>query len=177
MAGSWVAVLGLVDLGLKAVEEVGVDLERVAVIAEPQRSSWAAVAATLVDAFDMVVVSPGCSVRPVEARRLAARARERGAVLVQVSGAGRGRAGQCPVAADVRLSVTDTMWEGLARGHGHLEARRITIQATGRRRASRPRWADLWLLGTDGRVLAVETDRSNVSDVGQPEVVPLRQVG
>ena len=135
-SGSWCAAVGLPSLGLVATAEMGVALERLALVREPGRS-WAAVVAALVDAIDVVVIRPPGPVRPADVRRLSARARERGAVLVPLCSGWEG--------ADVRLSVTGCEWEGLGAGHGHLRARRLEVLAQGRGAAARPRRACLWL--------------------------------
>jgi hypothetical protein len=147
-AGSWVALVGLPQVGLAAAAELGVVLDQVAVVADPPASRWAATMAALIDAFDVVALRPG-PVRPQQARRLAARARERGAVLALARG--RHRWGEGP---DVRLAVVDHEWQGLEWGHGHLRARRLTVAATGRRDAARPRSVSLWLTDGEGRVTA-----------------------
>ncbi len=162
-AGSWVALVGVPWLGLAAVAGLGLALERVAVVAEPEPAVWATVAAALVGAFDVVVVAEPERVRAADARRLAARARERGTVLVAVRpsataagvrAGGRGdRGDRHGLEADLRLALTTVGWEGLGDGHGHLRARRVRVEATGRRRAARPRVVDLWLPGPDGSVL------------------------
>ena len=82
--GSWVAAVGVPWLGLGAAAECGVALERLAVVSAPERSEWATVVAALVDAIDVVLVCPPQRVAMGDARRLAARARERGAVLLVV---------------------------------------------------------------------------------------------
>ncbi|MFN8041454.1 MAG: hypothetical protein U0Q07_19710 [Acidimicrobiales bacterium] len=162
-AGSWVALVGLPWLGLGAVAGLGLALERVAVVAPPEPSSWATVTAALVGAFDLVVVAEPARVGAADARRLAARARERGTVLVRVlpspavpgPAVAGGSTGAGRLEVDLRLAVTATRWEGLGHGHGHLRARRVRVEATGRRRAARPRTADLWLPAVDGTVRAV----------------------
>src|SRR5262249_38820437 len=53
-AGSWVAVVGVPSLGLAAAGELGVALDRLVLVAPPAPGEWATVAATLVDAFDVV---------------------------------------------------------------------------------------------------------------------------
>ncbi len=136
-SGSWCAVVGLPSLGLMAAAELGVVLERLALVPEPG-SSWPSVVAALLDAVDAVVVRPPASARPAHARRLSARARERGAVLVPL--------GPWDV-ADVRLAVTRCEWEGLGLGHGHLRARRLEVRARGRGAAARPRQEWVWLPG------------------------------
>lgn len=148
-AGSWVAAVGLPSLGLVAADELGVALERLVMVAAPERDAWGGVVAALVDGFDLVVLQAGRGgVRPAEARRLVARARERGTVVVQL-GAG------WPEGADVALEVSRARWEGIEEGHGHLQARKVRVVRTGRGEAAVPRRVDLWLPGTDGGVEVV----------------------
>ena len=139
--GSWAVLVGLPAAGLLAAAEAGVALERVAVIAPPGRA-WATVLGALIDGFDLVVAAPDRKVRPADARRLTARARERGTVMVL---AGRGAVAAWPEGADLRLALSVPDWEGLGRGHGHLQRRRVHLEVTGRREAARPRATDLWL--------------------------------
>jgi hypothetical protein len=79
--GAWCGVVGLPGLGLAAAAEAGIALERLALVPDPGRD-WAAVAAALLDAMEVVVVAPRGRVPDADVRRLAARARQRGAVLV-----------------------------------------------------------------------------------------------
>ena len=83
-AGGWVAVVGRPDLGLAAAVEAGIVAERLVLVAEPPGDQWAAVVAALVGAVDVVLAGPQ-RVGAADARRLAARARERGTVLVQIA--------------------------------------------------------------------------------------------
>jgi hypothetical protein len=145
-AGSWVAAVGIPALGLAGAGEVGVVLERLVLVAEPPPREWATVVAALVDAVDLVLVRPSHRVKPVDVRRLAARARERGSVLVQAGG----RSGF--EGADLRLAVTASEWIGLGVGHGHLQARRLEVEVGGRRELSRPRHVSLWLPDEQGHV-------------------------
>lgn len=147
--GAWVASVGLPSLGLAAADELGVALERLVLVAAPERDAWGGVVAALVDGFDLVVIHASRGgIRAVDARRLVARARERGAVLVLL---GPG----WPEGADVRLEVTKARWEGLDDGHGHLLARKVRVAQSGRGEAARPRTVDLWLPGADGTVAVV----------------------
>lgn len=139
-SGSWVAAVGLPWLGLPAAAEAGVNLGRLALVPAPEPAAWAGVVAALVDAFDVVLLRPERRARPADARRLTARARERGAVLVLLGPTGGWREGP-----DVVLRIDRTHWEGLGDGHGRLRSRRVRVEATGRRRAARPRTADLSL--------------------------------
>jgi len=150
-AGSWCAAVGLPSLGLVAAAEVGVALERFPLVARPGEE-WPAVVATLVDAVDVVLVGLPRHVRSGDARRLVAKARDRGAVLV-VAG------GSSSFVADVRLSVAGAAWEGLGEGHGRLRARRVDVVATGRGAAARERRASLWLPAAGGGVAAGPASR------------------
>ena len=169
--GSWLAAVGLPSLGLVAADEVGVALERLVLVAAPERAGWGGVVAALVDGFDLVLLHAGRGgVRPTDARRLVARARERGSVLVQL---GSGWATE----ADLSLQVTAARWEGLEDGHGHLRARRVTVTRGGRGEAARPHRVDLWLPAPTGGVEAV-ADRmaERVADRTVEPVRPLRAV-
>lgn len=150
-AGSWVGAVGAPSLGLAAVAEAGVALERLVVV-DPPAAEVATVVAALVDAVDVVCVPVSRLPRPADVRRIAARAREQGAVVVWLPPTVRtGRAASPP--ADVRFTVTASAWEGPAgAGAGRLTARRVEVVAGGRGAAARPRRAALWLPGPDGRV-------------------------
>lgn len=138
--GGWAVAVGLPSLGLVAAAEMGVELRRLALVPRPG-DEWAVVAAALVDGFDLLMVRPPGRVRPVDARRLAARVRERGAVMLVVD------APDWPESPDLRLSVTGhrTVWEGLGSGHGCLTGRRTEVVSGGRRVGGRERRVEVWL--------------------------------
>jgi hypothetical protein len=166
-SGSWTSAVGVPTLGLAAAEGFGVDLGRLVLVAPPPPGEWATVVATLLDAFEVVVARPPAGrVRPADARRLAARARERGSVLVRL-----GASSPWVEAADVSLTVVATSWEGLGRGHGHLRARRATVEAGGRRSFDRARRAELWLPGPGG-VLAPAPPLAEVHALRTRNLVP-----
>ena len=146
-AGSWTAVVGLPSIGLAAAAELGVVLERLVVV-DPPPEQWAVVVAALLDAVDVVHASrPPGRVSLGDARRLVARARERGAVLVGGSGA------LGPVGADVRLRLGPAEWRGpAAGGAGRLTSRVVEVVAGGRGAAARERRVVLELPGPDGAV-------------------------
>ncbi|HEX7165349.1 MAG TPA: hypothetical protein VF230_00060 [Acidimicrobiales bacterium] len=129
-AGSWVALVGMPSVGAVAAAEAGVDLSRLALVPAPG-GHWPMVTAALLDAIDVVVVRPPTRFRAADARRLAARTRERGGVLVVV--------GNHPDGADVRLTATGSTWRGLGAGHGVLASRTVDVVATGRGAAARER--------------------------------------
>ena len=171
VAGAWVAMVGLEQMGLLAAAELGVDLERVLLVANPGPETWATTVATLLDAVDLVLVRPPRPVAVGVQRRLSARARERGSVLIQVGG----HAGAWATAPDLVLSATAATWSGLGVGHGHLRARRVSVAVTGRRGADRPRRAELWLPGPGGEIARVAAE---VVPAAPPASVPgLREVG
>ncbi|HEY6534026.1 MAG TPA: hypothetical protein VIY72_17080 [Acidimicrobiales bacterium] len=185
-AGSWVVVVGLAELGLAAAAEAGLDLRRLALIDPPGDASWSGVVAALVGGIDVIVVDGRAPLTPSEGRRLAARARERGSVLVPVTPGsvptGR-RRGAWP--ADVTLTVTSGRWDGLGVGHGHLRRRLVRVETEGRGRASRPRELDLWLpaapsfAGSNVAVGATtfEPAKEEGGGAGDATVVALRPVG
>lgn len=172
--GSWVAVVGLPSFGLLAAVELGICLERLVLIGTPEPSAWATVVAALLDAFEVVVVSPEHRVRAADARRLLARSRERGAVLVHAGG----RPDAWPEMPELRLAVVAQAWRGLGSGHGHLQARRVTVEVTGRRQSARTRQVELWLPGPDGRVAPVAPAAASPSQASVLDAVsPLKEVG
>jgi hypothetical protein len=145
--GAWCGVVGVPGLGLAAAAEAGIALERLALVPDPGRD-WAAVAAALLDAMEVVVVAPRGRVPDADARRLAARARQRGAVLVPF--------GPVPwPGAELRLSLVDGIWEGLGDGSGRLRSRRVVVRGDGRGSAARGHELALWLPGPDGQIRAV----------------------
>jgi hypothetical protein len=135
-AGSWCAAVGLPWLGVVAAAELGVVLDRLALVPDPGRE-WTATVAALIDGFDVVAVGLPARFRTGDARRLAARARERGVVLV---GYGDGWPG-----ADVSVRAGPSRWIGLGHGHGHLQARYVSVVVEGRGAAARPRHGRVWL--------------------------------
>lgn len=121
--GAWSAAIGFPTLGMVAAQELGIDLERFAVIPEPG-PQWMTVAAALMDASSLVLLQPPPNASAHDLRRLVARARERKAVLLIH--------GRCE-GSDLELSVHATQWEGLGQGHGHLRERALSVELCGRR--------------------------------------------
>jgi hypothetical protein len=93
---------------------------------------------------------PRGRLRPSDVRRLAARVREQGSVLVAVGGELPGER------SHLRLTVTAASWGGLGTGWGHLQGRRVVVEAGGRGESARPRRAELWLPNENGVVTEVE---------------------
>ena len=133
--GSWAAVVGLPGLGVEAAAGLGVALERLVLVPRPG-AAWLEAVAALLDAVDLVAIGSPGRCRPGDARRLAARARERGAVLLVRH--------TWPERADLSLEVSAPHWSGLNAGHGTLTRRRVTVRCA---RAGRARERQLWLPG------------------------------
>ncbi|GLZ75436.1 hypothetical protein Afil01_02430 [Actinorhabdospora filicis] len=131
-AGAWCGVVGGTgDLPARAVAEAGVAGERLALVPEPG-AKWAEVASALLDGFDVVAVHVPQGLGGVTGRRLAARARKRGAILVPY-GAAPGRI----EGADAVLSVVGGRWSGLGQGRGRLREREIVVSSRVRGRPVR----------------------------------------
>ncbi len=142
--GSWATVVGDPDLGMVAAAEAGVALERLAVVAPPEPTAWGDVVAALVESIDLVVVAPHHRVGAATVRRLMARARERGSVLMRIGD------GPWPERFDLTLAVVDTSWEGHGDGNGRLQLRRVEVLATGRRASFRESRVVMMLPSPDG---------------------------
>ncbi|HNP55406.1 MAG TPA: hypothetical protein PK331_11685 [Gordonia sp. (in: high G+C Gram-positive bacteria)] len=85
-AGAQVAVVGLSRLSMLAAAEMGADLSRIALVADPG-SDPLQIATVLLDGIDLVVLGlDGMSVPPSRAKVLAARARRNSSVLLVVGG-------------------------------------------------------------------------------------------
>lgn len=148
-AGSWAAVVGHPSLGLQAAAELGITLERLVVVPDVPQAQWATVVAALLDGVDVVLARPpSATVSAADARRLAARARERQAVLVPLPRRPGGRP-SWPQGPDVRLTVGPGEWSA---PHRRLEGRRAEVVTGGKGAAARIRRATLWLPGPDGGV-------------------------
>ena len=135
-AGEWAAVVdGDGALGGLAAAEVGVALDRLAVVRAVPAALYARVVATLLDGVTVVGARTPRGFRLGDARRLEARARERAAVLVAT--------GSWPGEAALRLRAEHSSWSGLGRGEGLLAQRVLRVAVTGRGAAGRERVAEL----------------------------------
>jgi hypothetical protein len=142
--GAWAAVIGVCDLGVLAAAEAGVAVQRLALIPRPGPDP-ARVTAALLDGVGLVALA-GADRIPAGARRsLAARARQRGSVLLPL--------GRWP-GAEVELDCRAEVWHGTEAGHGRLHSREVVVRAVGRGAAGRPRTARLLLPGPGGPVTA-----------------------
>jgi hypothetical protein len=124
-AGEWAAAVELdASLGGLAAREAGVVLDRFAVVRQVSPARWATVVAALFDGISVVLTEVPAFARVGDARRLQARARERGAVLVAI--------GPWPAEAALRLRAAGSVWRGLGRGAGALAQRDQRVHVDGR---------------------------------------------
>ena len=115
--GSWTAMIGMPQVGVVAAARRGIELARLALIPHPGAQA-PAVAGACVDGMDVVVLGPRLALADSDRRRLLARARERGSVLIS-AGSWAG--------AHVTLTVEDSRWSGLGAGDGRLRERQLNV--------------------------------------------------
>jgi hypothetical protein len=142
--GAWCGVVGSAELGLEAAAAAGVELRRTILVPDPG-DAWLEVTAALIDVVGVVVVRAPAKVSEREASRLSARLRQRGGILISW--------GDWP-RPEARLTMRDIEWDGLGRGHGHLRARRATVDV--RRGTAPARSGQLWLPDADLAIRRVE---------------------
>jgi hypothetical protein len=144
--GIWSAVVGMPSFGLVAAHEAGIDLAKLALVPEPG-AELVQVTSALLDGVDLIVLGDTRRLRAGHRQRLAAKAQQRGAVLVATS--------QWP-GADVELEVIAraVSWRGIAEnGHGRLCSRRVQVRGAGRGgMAHRRRKTSILLPGPAGAV-------------------------
>lgn len=161
-AGSWAAVVGMPNLGVVAASELGVCVDRLALVPRPG-ARFADVVAALLDGMDLVAVaSSGEQSKAQLRRRLSTRARHRRAVLLSL-GAWPG--------ADAELRFAAGHWSGAEYGAGYLRERRVAVHVDGRGTAARPVRAEFRLPGVDGAVSSPDAEETETA----PGVV--REVG
>ncbi|HEX4102030.1 MAG TPA: hypothetical protein VHY21_16065 [Pseudonocardiaceae bacterium] len=146
--GAWAAVIGAGDLGVLAAAEAGVVVQRLALIPRPGPDP-APVAAALLDGVALVALAGTDRISPGARRSLAARAWQRGSVLLLL--------GRWP-GADVELDCRVEAWYGTEAGYGRLRSREVVVRAVGRGAAARPRTARLLLPGSGGPVAETIAD-------------------
>jgi hypothetical protein len=173
-SGSWVLLLGASTIGLEALAELGVPLQRVvAVETDASPTAWAERASAAADGFELILTVAPRGAERAE-RKVRQRLHARGAVLVSIaSGAGAtvGTAGH-PIGCDMTITSTAPRWVGIGQGHGRLVAREVDVVVAGRR-VPRSAQRTLWLPGPDGRVSVVSP--AVESATAAPE--PLERVG
>lgn len=163
-AGAWLAVVGVPWLGVEAAAELGVPLERlVRIDPDPaagrrRGEAWAELMGAVLDGFELVVTVVPSATAAASVRRVQQRMQARGAVVVTI-GDTVGWQG------DVSIRAHRARWEGVANGHGCLRARRVELEATGRR-VPRPRRAELWLPGPDDAIEVVPAAPTELRPTG-----------
>lgn len=120
--GAWAAIVGDPAVGVLAAAEMGVDLERLALVPRPGSQAPLVVAA-LVDGMDVVVIGPDVALLDSDRRALAARARDRGTVILSTTVWSGARLG---------LNVSGVRWRGLGVGTGRLHSRELLVERVGR---------------------------------------------
>lgn len=121
--GAWCAAIGMPHLGAEAARAAGVDLSRLVLVPDPGER-WLAVTAAVADVLPVVAVRPPARAKDADISRLAARMREREAVLLVQ--------GPWPQ-TEAMIDVGDPSWSGLGDGYGILEGRELTVTVTSRR--------------------------------------------
>lgn len=144
--GSWCALVGMPELGLVAAQEAGLVLSRVALVPRPG-TDLVAVTAALLDGVELVAVAGAGRLGAGDRQRLAARARQRGAVLLSL--------GRWP-GADLEVGGEAGRWRGLGGGGaGRLRCRQVRVRVGGRGAAHRGRNAVVLLPGPTGSLSSV----------------------
>jgi hypothetical protein len=139
--GEWIGIVGASDLGFEAAAGFGVDLERTIVVPYPGEH-WLSVTAGLVDVATVVLVKPPVRITEHQAERIKSRLRQKDSALICW--------GEWP-RCEARLTVRDSFWVGLGRGHGHLTGQRVRVDVF---RGSMPSHSvDLWLPDSDIEVV------------------------
>lgn len=162
--GSWCAAVGMPHLGVEAARSAGVDLARLVLVPDPGER-WLAVTAAIADVLPVVAVRPPARAKDADISRLAARMREREAVLLVQ--------GPWPQ-TEAMIDVGDPSWSGIGEGYGVLDGRELTVTVTSRRFPS-PRTGRVLLPDASGAVSAL----GEVESAAVPLVpfVPLRAAG
>ncbi len=149
-AGSWCGVVGIPEFGVEAAASFGVDLARLVLVPGPG-DRWLPVTAAIADVVTVVVAKPSRQISDGDLARLSARLRQRGSTLIVV---GNGRTGAWPQ-SEALLSLSESSWNGIGDGFGHLAARQVTVTVS-TRLGGRPRSARLWLPDSRSQVARVE---------------------
>lgn len=169
-SGSWLVVLEHPDrfeIGAGAADELGVVVDRTVIVSLPVDPSlrFAEVVSTLIEGFDVVIVSGELPLSAAAGRRLQARLRTRGGVVMVVGGSG---CWQPDLVLRSSAVGSHGGWRSL-HDEGRLRSRQIVVEVEGRRQGAAYRHR-LWLPGTDAGVARVVGATSS-SDVNSRPVV------
>ena len=164
-SGAWCAAVGMPHLGAEAARAAGVDLSRLVLVPDPG-DRWLAVTAAIADVLPVVAVRPPARAKDADIARLAARMREREAVLLVQ--------GPWPQ-TEAMIDVGDPSWTGLGEGWGLLDGRELTVTVTSRRFPA-PRTARVLLPDAAGAVSEAAAAGAGAGAAAE-ERAPLRAVG
>jgi hypothetical protein len=142
-AGSWLAAIDVPTIGLDAASEFGVALERVVAVttsgnsgtasaAAERAARWPDIVAAAADGFDLLLARVPADVSASAMRKVATRLRQRDVVMLVLGDPGA-------LSCDGVLDAGTAEWAGLGDGHGHLQQRRLVVEASGRRLHGRRR--------------------------------------
>jgi hypothetical protein len=154
--GSWLVVVEHPDrfeVGAGAADELGVVVDRTVIVSLPADPAlrFADVVATLIEGFDVVIVSAELPLSPAAGRRLQARLRTRGGVVMVVGGSG---CWQPDLVLRSAAVGPQGGWQSL-HDEGRLRSRQIVVEVEGRRQGATHRHR-LWLPGSDAGVARVD---------------------
>lgn len=121
--GSWCAIIGMPTIGIEAMSDLGVELERLILVPEPG-PRWLTVATALSEVIPLIAVHPRSRVADADISRLNARLRDRGCTLLVTA--------PWPQ-SEATIRVEETEWHGLGSGWGLLADRTVTLSSSGRR--------------------------------------------
>jgi hypothetical protein len=161
--GSWCALVGMPEVGLVAAHEAGLDLARTALVPYPE-ADLVAVLSALLEGLEVVAFTGGARLPAGDRQRLAAKSRERGAVLVSTD---------AWPGADLELCTRGGRWHGpVGHGQGRLRARHVRVRVSGRGLAHRGREATVALPDESGRIACLQA-----ADEAAPTRPSLYQAG
>jgi recA bacterial DNA recombination protein len=168
--GMWCSIVGPPDLGMVAAVELGVDLERLVVVASPRTRAATAIGA-LVEGCDVVLLRLPLAMSRTEMLRLGARARQRRVLVVLLSDP-RSRAVAWPEAPDITVQIRSSVFSGIESGSGRIAGRRVEIETVHRRSGGLRAPVALWLPAVTGELRLVDQgEMEGDNGTGQAEAV------
>jgi hypothetical protein len=172
--GMWCSIVGPPDLGVVAAVELGVDLERLVVVASPRTRAATAIGA-LVEGCDVVLLRLPLAMSRTEMLRLGARARQRRVLVVLLSDP-RSRAVAWPEVPDITVQIRSSVFSGIESGSGRIAGRRIEIETVHRRSGGLRAPVALWLPAVTGELRLVDQGEME-RDARTGQVGAVREVG
>ena len=165
--GMWCSIVGPPDLGLVAAVELGVDLERLVIVAAPRVRAATAIGA-LVEGCDVVLLRLPLAMTRTEMLRLGARARQR-RVLVVLLADPRSRAVAWPEVPDITVQIRSSVFYGIESGSGRITGRRVELETIHRRAAGSRAPVALWLPALTGELRLVDQEEMDQDEIDQRE--------